>query len=293
MRTWIFFLAVFLCLSLTAYAQIGINPSNDPPAPSAGVDVDFTNRGFLQPRLTAEQIPAISNPAAGLMVFNLSTGKPVYYDGVTWRNYDGTLNWSGCGDPIEVIHIAGPIAPINKSVSYGTVTGVTGEPDKCWITSNLGADHQAISMDDATEPSAGWYWQFNRKQGYKYTGTTVIPTWNPASIDEDSDWLPANDPCSIELGAGWRIPTSTEWYNVYQLGEWAGLEGPWDSPLKMHAAGRINSSDGFQYETGLGEYWSSCQATSQNAYAILFFSNTCIEVSDPKNFGITVRCVKQ
>ena len=105
MRTWILSLAIFLCLSLAASAQIGINPSNDPPAPSAGVDVDFTDRGFLQPRLTAEQISAISNPAVGLMVFNLSTGKPVYYDGVTWRNYDGTANWSGCGDPIEVIHI--------------------------------------------------------------------------------------------------------------------------------------------------------------------------------------------
>ena len=70
-----------------------------------------------------------------------------------------------------------------------------------------GADHQATAVDDATEASAGWYWQFNRKQGYKHTGTTVIPAWNTTSIDEDSDWIPANDPCAIELGAGWRIPT--------------------------------------------------------------------------------------
>jgi hypothetical protein len=30
---------------------------------------------------------------------------------------------------------------------------------------NLGADHQATSVDDATEAFAGGYWQFNRIQG--------------------------------------------------------------------------------------------------------------------------------
>ncbi|MEI7897716.1 MAG: hypothetical protein WCJ26_11825, partial [bacterium] len=74
-----------------------------------------------------------------------------------------------CGT-MTINHVAGTTAPVTKTVTYGTVTNITGEPSKCWITSNLGADHQATAVNDGTEASAGWYWQFNRKQGYKHDG---------------------------------------------------------------------------------------------------------------------------
>jgi hypothetical protein len=96
------------------------------------------------------------------------------------------------------------VAPVNKTVTYGTVTNIPGETSKCWITSNLGADHQATSKDDATEPSAGWYWQFNKKQGYKVTNnntrTPNTPWIHP--INENSDWTAAKDPCTLEMGNG-------------------------------------------------------------------------------------------
>jgi hypothetical protein len=294
MRTWILSFAIFLSLSLTAYAQIGINPSNDPPALSAGVDVDFADRGFLQPRLTAEEITAISNPAVGLMVFNLSSGKPIYFDGITWRNYDGTTSWSGCGDQIEVVHIRGAVAPVSKTVSYGTVTGIPGEPDKCWITRNLGSDHQAAAVDDATEASAGWYWQFNRKQGYMHTGATVTPAWNITSIEEDSDWIPANDPCAIELGAGWRLPTSTEWINVDASGGWDGWDDPWNSALKIHAAGYISESDGSLVIRGTGGfYWSGTQETATTGWYIILSNSDVDQWYTSKASGYSVRCIKQ
>ncbi len=134
--------------------------------------------------------------------------------------------------------MAGAVAPVAKSVTYGTVTNIPGEPSKCWITSNLGASQQATAVNDATEASAGWYWQFNRKQGYKHDGTTRTPntTWI-GSISETSDWVTANDPCTIELGSGWRIPTSTEWTNVDASGGWTDRNGPWTSGLKLHPAG--------------------------------------------------------
>jgi len=43
-------------------------------------------------------------------------------------------------------HIAGTVAQVSKTVIYGTVTGIVGEPTKCWLSSNLGADHQANSV---------------------------------------------------------------------------------------------------------------------------------------------------
>ncbi len=119
-----------------------------------------------------------------------------------------------CGSSVTVNHIAGEIAPVDKTVTYGTVTNIPGEPTKCWITSNLGSDHQATAKNDATEASAGWYWQFNRKQGYKHDGTSVTPAWTTTNINENSDWIAENDPCAIELGNDWRIPTSSEWQNV-------------------------------------------------------------------------------
>jgi hypothetical protein len=112
-----------------------------------------------------------------------------------------------CGQSLTVNHYAGNISPVTKTTSYGTVSNIPGEPSKCWITNNLGSDHQASSVSDATEASAGWYWQFNRKQGFKHDGTTRTPasTWI-SSISENSDWSSSNDPCTIELGTGWRIP---------------------------------------------------------------------------------------
>jgi antitoxin component YwqK of YwqJK toxin-antitoxin module len=48
-----------------------------------------------------------------------------------------------CGSPITINHKAGTVAPVTKTVTYGTVTNIPGELTKCWITSNLGADFQA------------------------------------------------------------------------------------------------------------------------------------------------------
>jgi len=143
-----------------------------------------------------------------------------------------------CGDPFTINHVtSGGVAPVDKSVTYGTVTNIPGETSKCWITRNLGASQQATAVNDATEASAGWYWQFNRKQGYKHDGSTLTPSWTITSIDESSDWTLLNDPCALELGAGWRIPTLTEWCNVDNSGGWTNWNGPWSSNLKMHAAG--------------------------------------------------------
>jgi hypothetical protein len=79
-----------------------------------------------------------------------------------------------CGSAMTINHKAGAVAPVNKTATYATVTNVTGEPSKCRITSNLGADHKATAKNDATEASAGWYWQFNRNT----QGSPVIMGWS-------------------------------------------------------------------------------------------------------------------
>ncbi|MEI7726829.1 MAG: hypothetical protein WCK09_17095, partial [Bacteroidota bacterium] len=177
---------------------------------------------------------------------------------------------------------------------YATVTNIPGEPAKCWITSNLGASHQATAVNDGSEASAGWYWQFNRKLGYMHDGTTRTPgaTWI-SSIIENSDWTAANDPCSLELGDGWRIPTLAEWSNVNASGGWTNWNGPWNSPLKMHAAGYLDHSTGLRYNIGVyGMYWSSVQNSTVSG-SNMGFDNVSIGMNhDYKATGYSLRCLR-
>jgi len=209
-----------------------------------------------------------------------------------------TPAWS-CGCPLTINHVAGNIAPVDKTVVYGTVTNIPGETSKCWITSNLGADHQASAVSDAGEAPAGWYWQFNRMQGYKHDGVTRTPntTWI-GSNNENSAWLAANDPCSLALGAGWRIPTMDEWTNVDAAGGWTNWNVTWNSDLKLHAAGYLDSGGGLLSNRGSqGLFWTSMQYDNFNwgTGGGIYFGINYSQVSTffVKGGAFTLRCIKE
>ena len=66
----VYFLMVLVIIATSlANAQVGINADNSTPHPSAGLDVKFSDRGVLLPRVTFDQRNAIAGPAEGLMVF--------------------------------------------------------------------------------------------------------------------------------------------------------------------------------------------------------------------------------
>ena len=203
-----------------------------------------------------------------------------------------------CGvSSLTINHLTtGGVAPVDKTVTYGTVTNIPGETTKCWITRNLGAAQQANYVDDASEASAGWYWQFNRERGFKHDGTTRTPatTWI-TSISETSDWLPANDPCTLELGSGWRIPTKTEWENVDGTngGDWTNWNGPFGSALNLHAAGYLYYRYGsLDYRGSDGNYWSSVQYDATNGWYLFFYSDLSYMFAVTKANGFSVRCLR-
>lgn len=214
----------------------------------------------------------------------------------------GTDNDSGnpklplwvCGNTLTISHSAGSVAPVSKTVAYGTITNIPGASQKCWITSNLGASHQATSVSDATEASGGWYWQFNRKQGYMHNGLGRIPntTWI-ININENMNWAPSTDPCKIELGEGWRIPTMTEWSSVGYSGNWTTWTEPWNSGLKLHAAGHLMYNSGSLSSRGtFGDYWSSTQYTTTEGLSLRLGSMDCSRYIGSKSYGFSVRCLK-
>ena len=197
---------------------------------------------------------------------------------------------------MTINHVAGAVSPVDKTVTYGTVNNIPGEPSKCWITSNLGADHQAIAKNDSTEPSAGWYWQFSLKQGYKVTddGTRTPNTTWITSINENLDWQAANDPCTLELGSGWRIPTKTEWINVDASGNWTDWNGPWNSALKIHLAGYLfyNNGGSLSYRGTEGEYWSGGNYDVTYGWGLAFGIINCWIYTYNKANGHSLRCLK-
>lgn len=127
-----------------------------------------------------------------------------------------------------------------------------------------------------------------------HDGSTRTPntTWI-TSIDENSDWLTSNDPCAIELANGWRLPTNTEYYNIDDVGGWTDWTGPWNSALKLHAAGFIDYTNGnLATRGGWGFYWSGYQANTVSAYALYFTINSSFTTNPYKANGYTVRCIK-
>lgn len=271
-----------------------------------------TQRGVCwntSPNPTTANSKTLDGVGTGSFVSNLSglTPNTLYYVRAYATNSVGTaygnevffttLAPPTCGSSIIVNHVAGTVAPVTKTVTYGIVTNIPGEPYKCWITSNLGASHQATAVNDATEPSAGWYWQFNLPQGYKHDGATRTPNsaWINL-INEYSDWLALNDPCTLSLGGSWRIPTNTEWTNVDAgtSGGWTNWNGPWNSALKLHAAGDLYDYTGMLIDIGYdGFYWSSSTNAYSLGFDLHFNSLYCGSESRPKATALPLRCIRE
>jgi uncharacterized protein (TIGR02145 family) len=208
-------------------------------------------------------------------------------------NGDGLGDACTCSGHLGIDHLAGAVAPVDKSVIYSIITNVPGEPTKCWISSNLGAGHAAETVSDTSEASAGWYWQFNHLQGYKHDGLTRTPntTWI-TGITENSDWTAENDPCTHELGSIWRLPAVSEWDNISEFQGWTDWSGPWNSSLKMHAAGRLGDSDGMLYDRGVAGFtWTGSANTNSGGWCFNFTADNCGVNSITKASAFPVRCL--
>jgi hypothetical protein len=84
MRNYLFFLGMLLLnfVSIETYAQQGIGTTN--PNASSILDVTSTSKGVLVPRMTNTQMSNISNPVAGLQVYNTTFNNIYTYNGSAW-----------------------------------------------------------------------------------------------------------------------------------------------------------------------------------------------------------------
>lgn len=206
-----------------------------------------------------------------------------------------------------------------ESASHGRVSGVTPSSsesfanrtyptiqanwpgaggDKVWLGRNLGAlDSPRNSVDDRASIS-GWYFQFNRKQGFYHTGEQLFPAWAHSSIDENSNWESSNDPCQLLLGSRWRLPSVNELRNFLHAAEQAGglNEGnrttAFNSALRLHAAGELHSYDGSLSGRGdHGRYWARDQYNDDRGESLTFGADGSSTFASTKAFGRPVRCI--
>lgn len=63
----------------------GVGIGDYPSSASARFEIVSTTQGFLPPRMTTAQRDAIATPAAGLTIFNSTTGKLEVWDGALWQ----------------------------------------------------------------------------------------------------------------------------------------------------------------------------------------------------------------
>lgn len=105
------FYSIIITLSLFATSvlaqNVGINNTGGAPNSSAGLDVDFTNKGVLIPRMTQAQRNLIASPATGLLIFQTDQTSGFYY-------YNG-LGWTAIGDGSETKISAGTNVTISGS----------------------------------------------------------------------------------------------------------------------------------------------------------------------------------
>lgn len=272
---------IFLTLVLGLFTTSLVAQATTNVDPSAALEIDSTTKGFLPPRMTTVQRNAITSPAEGLLIYNTSTQKINFYNGIAW---------------IE-----------NTSLEAGTVLSASGQT---WMPKNLGANNIATASNDAS--SYGYLYQWGRNSDGHQFRTSSTAAGPVASGSEGSnfitngsspyDWLSTqdntrwngatkgvHDPCP----SGFRVPTETELENERLLFSSNNAAGAFASVLKLPVAGfRFYSTAALSNVASRGYYWSST-VDGTNARYLFFYSSDATWYSLYRSNGFSVRCLKE
>lgn len=159
--------------------NIGINATGAAPAASAGLDVNFTNKGVLFPRVNlvnTTDVVTIATPATGLMVYNTNATMPC---GVGYYYNSGTPAapvWTCFTKQQQVIQLYGTAArtnvtstthtiqpglsttivvPVGATVQV-TVMGDIGTRNRTTNTGRYAIVDAVIYLNGAFLPQGGW-----------------------------------------------------------------------------------------------------------------------------------------
>jgi hypothetical protein len=172
----------------TFYGQgVVISAAGGTPDPSSILDVQSTSAGLLLPRLTKTERDAITDPAAGLQIYNTTNDCLQIYTPLRgWTNIVCGSPPSSptliCQDDYDIP--AGPNHRDRGCVTFTylggryTHTTVRAADGKEWLQQNLGSDRVAQSSTDAL--SYGHYFQWGRwDDGHQVPSSPSVETSGP------------------------------------------------------------------------------------------------------------------
>ncbi|RLD60410.1 MAG: hypothetical protein DRJ05_04700, partial [Bacteroidetes bacterium] len=205
-----------MIIGLGLMAQVAINNDGSNPDPSAILDINSTNKGFLIPRVADTN--AISNPAEGLQIYDLSSHCTRYHNGTLWSNCIGSVN-------VPANYSIGAGGSCTNTTVYGTYKeGVALVPSN------------TITMDVTVTTTGSWDITTNTINGYSFSGSgyfttpgamhlTLTGTGTPITAQTDGFAATANNSggtCTftitvIEACAN-PIVYSGQTYNIVEIG---------------------------------------------------------------------------
>jgi len=288
-------LSVLLYCFVFAYTQnVGIGTTN--PSKSAKLEINSTNQGFLPPRMTEAQRNAIASPALGLVIFNTTTNCLNLFIGSLWNEICGNGPF-----PINAVHCS-----VTPTAVVDVVNPIT---KKTWMDRNLGASSVATSSTDTA--SYGDLYQWGRRaDGHQCrnsaTTNVVSSTDQPAhgnfilGVGGYNDWrVPENsnlwqgvyginNPCPNR----YRLPTEAEF--AAERASWSSDNalGAYNSPLKLPLAGSRDAGNGSINFVGSSGFYFIGTVDNTDSYSLHFGSGDAFITSVNRNFGGSVRCIK-
>ena len=245
-------LIIFLLLqSFDSIAQVGINSTNDQPDASAMLDVQSTDKGLLMPRMTTDERDAISNPAEGLIVFNIDDSCFNYFTGLTWIKNCGTkdifnsvpglsaggyFNDSGRGISLDASGNSYITGSFEGTVSFGDITLTSSGNDDIFVVKmdpkgqvvwaiRAGGAQEASANDIATDANG-----YSYITGYFYAtatfgDTSLTSSGNSdafiAKISPDGQFIWVSRVTGSQASTGYGIAIDTN-ENSYITGSFSG-----------------------------------------------------------------------
>ena len=119
MKKTLLLVALLCCLLFPGIAGaqgVAVNNNGAPADSSAILDVSSSQQGFLLPRMTEAQRNAISDPANGLIIFNMTTGCFNYYFNNQWFEWCGNC----LSPPSPVVGSNSPVCSGDSIFLYAT-----------------------------------------------------------------------------------------------------------------------------------------------------------------------------
>ncbi|MBK9147891.1 MAG: tail fiber domain-containing protein [Flavobacteriales bacterium] len=167
----ILLLLIAVNLSVKAFAQ-GVGINNPTPDASALLDLTSTGKGLLLPRMTTVQRDAIAAPATSLMIYNTTTTRFEYFDGLAWVPLVG----GGTLDQAYDFGGAGAGRTITADAGAVTITGADG------LVSSGGS----IGSGALVPAGSGTRLVWNPRKGAFRAGFAGLTSWDDVNVGTHS-----------------------------------------------------------------------------------------------------------